>query len=107
MQTQQQHRLLDEPYYCSNPAFFFPELHIHRASQKPCEICLATRKQEIKKSIWLVGWLAGWLAKKCQPFFFHELHKNLREICITSKQERQQEVADFLCFLLADKCKRG
>lgn len=61
MQTQQQHRLLDEPYYCSNPAFFFPELHIHRASQKPCEICLATRKQEIKKSIWLVGWLAGWL----------------------------------------------
>jgi len=60
-----------------------------------------------KKSRNQSGWLAGWLAKKCQPFFFHELHKNLREICITSKQERQQELADFLCFLLADKCKRG
>lgn len=106
MPTQQQHRLLDEPYYCSNPAFFFPELHIHRTSQKPCEICLGIRKQEIKKpkkSIWLVGWLA----KKCQSFFFHELHihrtsqKPLRKLYYTQtrKTARTRGLPPASCWL--------
>ena len=39
------------------------------------------------------GWLAGWLAKKCQSFFFHELHihrtsqKPLRKLYYTQTRK--------------------